>query len=62
MPRYLLLTIGWYTRLWWTVEQPGVNCTVKQMEMVLNNSIAVSDEVFLDEEEDATIPTTPGRV
>lgn len=62
MPQYLLLTIGWYNRFWWKVEQAGLNCTADQRESVLSSSLAVTDEVFLDAANDVNLTTTAGIV
>ncbi len=61
LPRYLFMTIGWYTRFWWR-EIPDEDCTVEQRESVLQSTIAVSDEVFLDPVEDVNITTSLGMV
>ena len=62
MPQYLLLTIGWYSRFWWRAEEPGLNCTAYQRETVLPSTLAVTDDFFLDEVDDANLTTTPGIV
>ena len=62
MPKYLLLTMGWYRRLWWVEEEPGLNCTSEQRERVLQSSLAVTDEYFLDEVKDVNLTSTPGIV
>ncbi len=62
MPQYLLLTIGWYSRFWWRVEQPGLSCTAAQRERVLPSTLAVTDEIFLDAVNDVNLTTTPGIV
>ena len=39
-PRYAFITYGWYRNHWW-VSQGDINCTVQEMEKVLNHSLAV---------------------
>ncbi len=62
LPRYLFLTIGWYDRFWWKVDQPGLSCTADQRESVLLSTLAVTDEFFIDETSYVNLTTTPGIV
>ena len=39
LPRHVLLTNAWYKPTWWRFKS-NHNCTVEQMEMTLNGSIA----------------------
>ena len=39
-PRYAFITYAWYRNYWW-VPQGDINCTVQEMEEVLNHSLAV---------------------
>ena len=39
-PRYAFITYAWYRNYWW-VPQGDINCTVQEMEKVLNHSLAV---------------------
>ena len=39
-PRYAFITYGWYGNYWW-VPQGDINCTVQEMEEVLNHSLAL---------------------
>ena len=59
--RYVLLTMGWYSRFWWRAEQPGLSCTAEQRESVLSSTLAVTDEVFIDDSQ-ANLTITPGIV
>ena len=59
--RYVLLTMGWYSRFWWKEEQPGLTCTAEQRESVLLHTLAVTDEVFINEGQ-ANLTITPGIV
>ena len=62
-PQSSLLTIGWYDRLWWREEEPGLNCTADQRERVIRSTLTVSaDGVFIDEVNGANRTTTPGIV
>ena len=36
-PRYVFMTYAWYSNYWW-VPQGDVDCTVKNMEQVLDRS------------------------
>ena len=53
--------MGWYSRFWWKEEQPGLTCTAEQRESVLLHTLAVTDEVFIDEGQ-ANLTITPGIV
>lgn len=39
-PRYVYITYGWYANYWW-VPKEDINCTVQEMEEVLDNSLAM---------------------
>ena len=54
-----MLTVGWYVRFWWQVEEMHSNCTAKQIESVLAFTLAVTDETFVS---DVSLTTTPGIV
>ena len=44
VPGYVWLIHGWYKQLWWTAEVANdhvVNCTNKELEKLLRNSIAI---------------------
>ena len=62
LPQYLFMTPGWYSRLWWRVDDSGLTCTVQQRERVLANSLAFLHFVFLNEVADVNLTTTPGIV
>ena len=62
LPRYLLLTPGWYSRFWWRVEGEGLSCTVQQREAVLTSSLAFLHFAFLDPETDGNLSTSTGIV
>ena len=50
-PRYVFITYAWYSNYWW-VPREDVNCTVKDMEEVLNRSLAIlSDPGILNSSE-----------
>ena len=65
-PRYLLLTLGWYSQLWWRLEGEGenLNCTVEERESVLSSSLAFLQFSFLNgtSEVDRNLVTTSGIV
>ena len=61
-PRYLFVTIGWYSNFWWREDEQNLSCTIEERENVLGHSLVVSDEIFLDAERDANVMTTPGIV
>ena len=61
LPKYLLLTIGWYRGVWWKVQDDNLNCTAEQRESVLFSSLAFLNFKFL-EEEDYNITTSFGTV
>lgn len=54
-----MLTVGWYSRFWWQLEERHSNCTAEQIESLLAFSLAVTDETFLS---DLNLTTTPGIV
>ena len=39
-PRYVFMTYGWYASDWW-IPRNDVNCTIENMEQVLNHSLSV---------------------
>ena len=59
MPQYVIMTIGWYERFWWTEDEFESNCTAKQRESVLAFTLAATDETFIS---DVNATTTPGIV
>ena len=62
MPMFVLLTIGWYPRFWWAVQEPNLNCTAKQREEVLRSTLTVTSFFLLDERDPNVNHTTPGIV
>ena len=60
-PRYLLLTVAWYSRFWWRVEGEGLPCTANQRERVLLSTLGFTGTVFLDPA-DVNITTSMGIV
>ncbi len=49
-PKYLLLS-GWYRHEWWKVEEDGLNCTVADREVVLQDTLAFLNYHSLTESE-----------
>ena len=50
-PRYVFMTYAWYSNYWW-VPQGDVDCTVENMEQVLERSPAIlSDPGILNSSE-----------
>ena len=58
LPRYLLLTLGWYENFWWRVEDERLNCTVEERESVLLSSLAGLNSKFLNKEADEDLTTS----
>jgi len=48
LPRYLLLTLGWYSRFWWRENDAQLTCTVAQRESVLRDSLVFVQDEFLN--------------
>ena len=59
---YLLLTIGWYRRQWWRIEDVGLTCTAADRESVLPLSLAFLNFHFLNEKANANLTTDTGIV
>ena len=63
LPRYVLLTFGWYSQFWWKEEQPALTCTADERESVLPSTLAITDEVYIQEDSsEINRTTTPGIV
>ena len=58
-PRHLLLTIAWYARNWWLVEEQNISCTAEQRESVLPTSLGFLHFDFL---QDLNLTTDTGIV
>ena len=58
-PRHLLLTVAWYARNWWLVEEQNISCTAEQRESVLPTSLAFIHFDFL---QDLNLTTDTGIV